>query len=170
MSQSNENIAESIITLSKEPVKELSSIMININDYLQYLESAPFIAKPFVRKDLSAVTDMNVKELYELLNRIKESLEKIDTAASLIKAKKKQRKYIFNERFARIRKEKEDKPADILEVEPKKTTEGKMTTIYVFCPECGHKCKGQNGLKIHVRIKHKEKEKEILKMMRLYDK
>ena len=66
--------------------------MLNIDDYLQYIENSSFIAKPFIKKDLSAIMNMDVKELYESLDRIKDNLEKIDIAASSIKDKYRYRK------------------------------------------------------------------------------
>jgi len=176
------NVIDSIITLSKDPVKDISFMMLNINDYLEYLENTSFIAKPFIRKDLSAVMNMDVKELYDLLDRIKDNLEKIDIAASSIKdqyryqARAPARKYLFSDRKTvgkmtlKEEKEKSIKGEIIKDQEKEEIPDNKDQIEYAYCPECGHKCKGQNGLKIHVRIKHKEKIDEILKMMELYDK
>ena len=165
-------IIDSIITLSKEPVKELSFIMVNIDDYLRYLEDSSFIAKPFIKKDLSAIMNMDVKELYESLDRIKNNLEKIDIAASSIKDKYKYRKYLFNERplteKMTLKEEKEENIKEETEKKEEKEVKKETPIKYFYCPECGHKCKGEHGLKIHVRKKHNEEKEEILKTMKLY--
>jgi hypothetical protein len=46
--------------------------------------------------------------------------------------------------------------------------ETKKRTVY--CPECGHKCQGKKGLKVHIYKAHKDIREEMLKTLQLYKK
>ena len=39
---------------------------------------------------------------------------------------------------------------------------------FLYCPECGHRCKGRRGLKIHTYTSHKDMKEEILETIELY--
>ena len=52
--------------------------------------------------------------------------------------------------------------------ETKEIQEEEPIIEFVYCPECGHKCKGQKGLKVHIYRAHDNLKETILKTVELY--
>jgi len=170
---------EFIIKLSKEPVTEIMSLTDTINEYLQLYEKSFFLHKPFIKRDLISVTNLGEHEMVDFLNGIKEKLENISSLALNIKDPNKFSYDTKPEEFKSI--SQIEKPAD--KPEPQKTDQelilDKKEEIkevkeedpiieFVYCPECGHKCKGQKGLKVHIYRAHDNLKETILKTVELY--
>jgi hypothetical protein len=173
---------ESIISLSAAPLVDLSLVIDNIKDHVSYYQNLPTIAKPFLKRDLPSISNLEEQEWLDMLNIIKANLEEINSAASNIlgkspslapenkpmpKAEKikkiKRKKTVFNSVVSLRTKEDKSLSNVILTLQEKKIIKG--ATIY--CPECGHKCNGKRGLKVHIYAIHNEIREEMLKTFEL---
>ena len=164
--------------MSKEPVTEIMSLTDKINKYLQLYEKSSFLHKPFIKRDLISVTDLGEQEMVDFLNSIKEKLENISSLALNIRDINQS---IDNEPEDFKSVPEIEKQADKLgpqktdqelmldkKEEIKEVKEEEPIIEFIYCPECGHKCKGKKGLKVHIYRAHKDLKETILKTVELY--
>jgi len=173
------NYLDFIIKLSKEPVTELMSLTDTINEYLQLYEKSFFLHKPFIKRDIISVTNLGEQEMVDFLNGIKEKLENISSLALNIKDINKFSYGTKSEDFKPISKMKKqidkiepkitDQKLILDKKEQKKEAQVEEPIIeFFYCPECGHKCKGQKGLKVHIYRAHGNLKESILKKVEMY--
>jgi hypothetical protein len=185
-----ENELQTIITMSSAPIEDLKSVINNIREHIQLYQEIPSIAKPFIKRDIPTITNLKEDEWLEFLNGIKENLESINSAASKIIGKNQ----LTVERPARIKRTRSKKSDSLFDFssfihkekikqksqESRETTptrqqasatkeEKKPDEEVVYCPECGQKCKGKKGLKVHVHQSHNDQKKELLKAIKQYN-
>lgn len=60
-------------------------------------------------------------------------------------------------------------PEKVIAIPDPDMVRGSTPKEEVFCPECGTKCKGLGGLRIHVGHKHFEKRKEIMETVKSFE-
>lgn len=163
---------ESIISLSDAPLEDLSLVINHIKDHVSYYQNLPSIAKPFLKRDLPSISNLEEQEWLDMLNIIKANLEDIKSAASNILGKSpslapenKSMTTVEKITNKKIKRNKEDKSLSngILTLQEKKIIKGATT----YCPECGHKCNGKRGLKVHIYAIHNEIREEMLKTFEL---
>ena len=158
-SKSHETELESIINLSSAPLKDLSLIIDHIKEQIEIYQTIPTLARPFLKRDIPTLTQLKEKEWLDFLNRIKGNLETINLAAvNLIKTRSSEHANISEmssmEPIQTIEEKEEDTEA--LSIAQEETEFQKI----VFCPECGHKCNGIVGLKVHIYRVHNENRKK----------
>ena len=173
---------ESIISLSGAPLANLSLAINNFKDHFDYYQKLPSIAKPFLKRDIPSVSNLDEQEWLDLLNKIKENFENINSMATNMLGKNpsftpehESKPTVENNRKKKIKKLKvnpilsDKKKAAILQSndishpQEKKIAE-KMT---IYCPECGQECNGKRGLKTHIFADHNGIRKEMLKTFQL---
>jgi hypothetical protein len=171
---------ESIASLSSDPLEDLSHVIEQIENYVGVSQTAPSIIKPFLKRDVPTVSSLDEEELLGLLKNIKESFESINKTISSIlkddfaaapevkKAPEKKKKSKESRKATdsiQVKKESkvppspEKKESEVLPSSEKK--EAKVSIVY--CPECGHKCVGKKGLKVHIFQVHNDIREKMLK-------
>jgi hypothetical protein len=184
----NEINYESIIGLSKKPIENITLLTEIFTENLNQYKNAPSLIRPFLKKDIEFFTTLKEEDWLDFLIRLKTCLEKMQACARINHAaqeKKAKQKTIDYPVIIDITKsvldhpleEKEEKletdNGDFLSSFEKKDTlfvlgEEKSLNKNVYCPECGHKCQGEIGLKIHVVKAHKSDSEKLLKSIKLY--
>jgi hypothetical protein len=184
----NEIIYESIIGLSKKPIENITSLTEIFTKNLNLYKNAPLLIKPFLKKDIESFTTLKEEDWLDFLITLKISLEKMQTCARINyatqekKAKQKPVDYPVNLDITKSlldqpREEKDEKldtgNDDFLSSFEKKDTlfvlgEEKSLNKNVYCPECGHQCQNEIGLKIHIVKVHKSASEKLLKSIKLY--
>ena len=174
----SEDELESIISLSSAPLENLSLALNNIEEHVSFFKKTPALAKPFLKRDIPTISNLEEQEWLDLLNKIKENLKSINITASNMLGKspsfppehelmRSHAKKIPKRNLASIqspRKKEAKLPSyDILPPQEKKVLE----TATIYCPECGHKCNGKKGLKVHIFKVHNDIRMEMLKTFEL---
>ena len=168
-SKSHETELESIINLSSAPLKDLSLIIDHIKEQIEIFQTIPTLARPFLKRDIPTLTQLKEKEWLDFLNRIKGNLETINLAASnIIKTQSSEHADIgeissMESNQTTAEETEEDSEAltiDQIEPEFEKS---------VYCPECGQKCNGISGLKVHIYEAHIESIEEMLEIIKEYN-
>lgn len=173
---------ESIISQSVAPLENLSLAIYNIQEHINYYQKLPSIAKPFLKRDIPSISNLDEQEWLDMLHKIKENFENIYSTASnmlgtspsiapeyesmptveIIKKKKLQKLNLDS--IISQRKKKTKSPSyDVFPSQENNVPE----TATIYCPECGHKCNGNKGLKIHIFRVHNDIRKEMLKTFEL---
>jgi hypothetical protein len=169
---------ESIVSLSSNPIENLSLVINEIQHHVDVYQSTPKIVRPFIKRDIPTISSLNEEEFLDLLKNVKDNLESINKTIS---------KIVRNEKSATPKPKSKVKLQEKKIEEPKETREPKVPTPVkkeseapvkdvpappkvvseekkiVFCPECGHKCTGKKGLKVHISQVHNEIRDEMLK-------
>lgn len=173
-----EDELESIISLSTAPLENLSVAINNFKDHLDYYEKLPSIAKPFLKRDIPTISNLEEQEWLDMLNKIKENFKNINSMASnmlgksptpvpesesipsveIIK-KNKIPKMNVASILSQRKKDANTPNNDFVDPQQKKIPE----KITIYCPECGQKCNGKRGLRAHIFSVHNDIRKEMLK-------
>ena len=173
---------ESIISQSAAPLENLSLAIYNIQEHVNYYQKLPTIAKPFLKRDLPSISNLDEQEWLDLLHKIKENFENIYSTASNMLGKSpsiapEYKSMPTIEIFKMKKLQKLD--SDLILSQRKKKTKSLSYDIFpsqennvpekatIYCPECGQECNGKRGLKTHIFADHNGIRKEMLKTFQL---